>query len=117
PRYRRRRRRRTRRRFRTALQRGALAMKATWKSLAHCALLLASLAGGALRAEPYFAVREGLKCMSCHFSETGGGMRNAFGAAWAQTALPRKTIEAPPGELWTGSINRFISVGANLRAR
>jgi len=92
-------------------------MKATWKSLAHCALLLASLAGGALRAEPYFAVREGLKCMSCHFSETGGGMRNAFGAAWAQTALPRKTIEAPPGELWTGSINRFISVGANLRAR
>ena len=67
-------------------------------------------------AEPYFAVREGLKCASCHVNPSGGGMRNAFGITWAQTSLPAKRLEFPGGEPWTGTINRYIAVGGNLRA-
>jgi hypothetical protein len=67
-------------------------------------------------AEPYFAVREGLKCANCHVSTSGGGMRNAFGAAWGQTALPERRIEIPGVEMWTGEINRHLSIGGNLRA-
>ncbi len=66
-------------------------------------------------AEPYFAVREGLKCASCHFNSTGGGMRNVFGNAWAQTALPAHRIEEAGAEVWTGMLNSFVSIGGNLR--
>lgn len=67
-------------------------------------------------AEPYFAVREGLKCNSCHFNAAGGGMRNAFGNGWAQTALPARRIEATGTDSWTGTVNRFFALGGNLRA-
>jgi hypothetical protein len=77
---------------------------------------LTLLASGAALAEPYFAVREGLKCANCHVSPSGGGMRNAFGAAWGQTALPERRIDIPGVEMWTGALNRHVSVGANLRA-
>jgi hypothetical protein len=67
-------------------------------------------------AEPYFAVREGLKCASCHFNPTGGGMRNAFGNAWAQSALPARRIEGTGTDAWTGVMNSFVALGGNLRA-
>lgn len=70
---------------------------------------------GTAKAEPYFAVREGLKCASCHVNPSGGGMRNAFGNAWAQTKLPERRIDIPGAEAWTGAVNRYISVGGNLR--
>jgi hypothetical protein len=79
-------------------------------------LLLCCFAAGAAQAEPYFAVREGLKCSNCHVSTSGGGMRNAFGAAWGQTALPERRIEIPGVEVWTGALNPYIAIGANLRA-
>jgi Phosphate-selective porin O and P len=69
----------------------------------------------AVRAEPYFAVREGLKCMSCHVNASGGGMRTAFGNAWAQTKLAAHRIEVPGVDLWMGEMDRYISVGTNLR--
>lgn len=75
-----------------------------------------SLLSSITRAEPYFAVREGLKCVSCHVSPTGGGMRTTFGTQWAQTALPARRIELPNDLTWTGNVNRFIGVGADLRA-
>ncbi|MBM0104676.1 hypothetical protein JM946_07955 [Steroidobacter sp. S1-65] len=78
------------------------------------ALFSASVAG--VRAEPYFAVREGLKCSNCHFNAAGGGMRNAFGNGWAQTALPARRIEGIESDAWTGVVNRFFALGGNLRA-
>jgi hypothetical protein len=78
--------------------------------------MLALLSCALADAEPYFAVREGLKCAVCHVSTSGGGMRNAFGAAWGQTALPERRVEIPGVEVWTGEINRYAAIGANLRA-
>ncbi len=79
-------------------------------------LLIASMPLGTACAEPYFAVREGLKCASCHVNPSGGGMRNAFGNAWAQTELAQRRIDVPGAEMWTGAVNRYIAVGGNLRA-
>ena len=74
------------------------------------------LAGGLAFAEPYFAVQQGAKCVACHVNPTGGGLRNAFGAAWGQTALPAKTLDLGKNEMWTGSVSRYLSIGTNLRA-
>lgn len=82
------------------------------------------LAAGALlpaytaQAEPYLAVRSGLHCVNCHVNPTGGGQRNAFGNSYAQTVLAgRFESDSETPEYWTGSINRWISVGGDLRAR
>lgn len=89
-----------------------------WTALAAVAahVFLASASMRPARAEPYFAVREGLKCASCHVNPSGGGMRNAFGNAWAQAHLPARTLETPDVPAWTGTLNRYIAVGGNLRA-
>jgi hypothetical protein len=90
-------------------------LRARW--LACSMLALAScIASSWAHAEPYFAVREGLKCVACHVNPTGGGLRNAFGAAWGQTALPANTIDLGKSDMWTGSISRYLSIGTNLRA-
>ena len=78
-------------------------------------VLSGPICGGA-RAEPHFAVDQGLKCSSCHVNATGGGMRNAFGSTWGQTALPARQVDLGDGESWTGIINRYIGLGADLRA-
>lgn len=78
--------------------------------------LLMGLSISTALAEPYFAVREGLKCSSCHFNQAGGGMRNAFGNGWAQSALPARRIEGIGTDVWTGVVNQFFALGGNLRA-
>lgn len=65
-------------------------------------------------AEPYIAVRTGLKCEACHVNPTGGGLRTAFGDAYAQTELPAKQIHTPWG-LWTGNIGKVLRIGGDLR--
>lgn len=80
-----------------------------------CALALTLCLFSLAHAEPYFAVREGLKCAACHVNPSGGGMRTAYGNAWAQTALPARHVDIPGVDAWTGAINRFISIGGNLR--
>jgi hypothetical protein len=62
--------------------------------------------------EPYLALRTGLKCSQCHVNRTGGGGRNDFGSAWAQTQLPTKSLPYR-----SRSINDWISVGFDLRAK
>lgn len=62
-------------------------------------------------AEPRFAVREGLACAACHVNRTGGGMRTAFGVAWAQTNLPTWRIAGG----FDPRLGESVSVGANLR--
>lgn len=75
-------------------------------------LLLAGLAAATApaAAEPYLALRTGLKCSSCHTNVTGGGNRNAFGGIFAQTRLPMK-----PGPVVSRSLAEFLQVGADLR--
>lgn len=74
------------------------------------------LASGLVFAEPYFAVQQGVKCVACHVNPTGGGLRNAYGAAWGQTVLPSRTLDLGKNEMWTGSVSRFLALGTNLRA-
>ena len=62
-------------------------------------------------AEPYLALRTGLKCSQCHVNRTGGGGRNAFGSAWAQTMLPTRTVGVR-----SRSLNDWVSIGVDLRA-
>ena len=90
--------------------------------------LSAVLACRPATAEPWLAVKTGLKCMLCHTNPTGGGKRNVFGNIFAQSELARRRIEVPelaatsgdavPGfsqDFWTGELNRFLSIGGDLR--
>jgi len=79
-----------------------------------CLPALLLLAAGAAHAEPYLAVANGYKCGQCHVNPTGGGERTAFGEIFAQTVLPAKHLDTGT-DLWTGALNRFISVGGDLR--
>jgi hypothetical protein len=74
------------------------------------ALALLAMPGSSL-AEPYLAVRTGLKCSACHVNRTGGGARNDFGAAWAQTTLPIKTMMP----VRSRRLNDWASIGFNAR--
>lgn len=74
------------------------------------------LAGNAAFAEPYLAVYKGMQCSSCHSHPAGGGKRNAFGNAFAQTELAERRIGPADAEPWTGEVAEWLSVGANLRA-
>jgi len=66
-------------------------------------------------AEPWIAVQAGFKCVQCHVNPTGGGQRNAFGNAYAQTSLSARRIGPEDAEPWTGTVNQFLSVGGNAR--
>lgn len=76
------------------------------------ALLLGS---GAATAEPWLAVREGLACGSCHFNPSGGGLRSAFGIAYAQQQLPARALGAEE-PAWTGTLTEPVRLGADARA-
>ena len=88
-------------------------------------LLFALLAPVAAHAEPYLAIRSGLKCMACHVNPDGGGKRNEFGATYGQTALASQRLDPATGQsvpqagsapLWTGKLNDQFAIGSDLRA-
>ena len=78
------------------------------------AALAACLLMSAASAEPYFAVFKGLQCSACHSHPAGGGLRSAYGNAFAQTELPSQP--AGDADIWTGRMSQWLSVGANLRS-
>lgn len=88
------------------------------RSVSILALLGATLVSGAAYAEPYFAVREGMKCSACHTNVSGGGMRTSLVATHAKELLHYPSflgkLSNPP-EFFTGEINPYVSLGANLR--
>ncbi|MBT8068443.1 MAG: hypothetical protein KJO09_14460 [Gammaproteobacteria bacterium] len=80
-------------------------------ALATAALLVA--ATDAAWAEPYFAVQKGMQCSTCHSSPAGGGKRKVYGNVFAQSELAARRLG--DGKVWTGELNKWLSVGANLR--
>ena len=90
---------------------GERAMSA--RRLSWLGLLLVLLAARA-SAEPYLAVANGYKCGQCHVNPTGGGERTAFGEIFSQTSLPAQHVDTGT-DVWTGAINRFISLGGDGR--
>ena len=79
------------------------------------ALLLAAPA----LAEPYFAVREGLRCSACHTNMTGGGKRTDLVSTHARDLLHYPNFfgafSSPP-EFFSGEVNKYVSLGGDLRA-
>ncbi|MCV2363460.1 hypothetical protein LNV23_08375 [Paucibacter sp. DJ1R-11] len=67
-------------------------------------------------AEPYLAIRSGLKCAACHVNPTGGGLRNAVGNAFVQGVIPATALpEALQG--WTGSLfDERLRLGGDSRS-
>ncbi len=77
------------------------------------ALLGQALLSQPVAAEPYIAVRTGMKCMVCHTSPSGGGKRTAYGNVYSRTELAAYTLDF--GKLWTGEINRYLAIGGDIR--
>lgn len=81
-----------------------------FQNLIMAAFLLLS---GSVIAEPYLAVKTGLKCQSCHVNPIGGGMRNNFGNIYGHSQLPVDTSDFTSADM--GKINDFLGIGGNLR--
>jgi len=94
------------------------------RSLISFAPIIRSLGGIAIiylmampaHSEPYLAIYKGMQCSSCHSHPSGGGLRTAYGNAYAQTELPSERIGGDNAKLWTGEVLDWLSVGADLRA-
>lgn len=65
-------------------------------------------------AEPYLAVQKGMQCSTCHSNPAGGGMRTVYGNVYAQSELAARRIGET--KVWTGEVNTWLSIGADLRA-
>jgi len=78
------------------------------------ATLALIISGPAAEAEPYLAVQKGMQCSSCHSHPAGGGKRTVYGNVFAQSELAARRLG--DGKAWTGEVNKWLSIGADLRA-
>ena len=70
-----------------------------------------------LQAEPYIAVRTGLKCSQCHVNITGGGKRTDFGTIYVQRFLSSQFLSDSSRKNFSTQLTETISVGANFRVK
>jgi len=100
-----------------------------------CILGLVLWGTSSVRAEPYLAIQEGYQCSKCHVNMTGGGKRTEFGNIYVQTRLANRfwNWRDIVGELdeddenpsksdssssfFSGRLNDYIAIGADLRMR
>ncbi|MDY0748779.1 hypothetical protein SNE35_30050 [Paucibacter sp. R3-3] len=78
------------------------------------ALVIGLLASVTAQAEPYLAIRYGLKCSACHVNPSGGGLRTALGQTFVQNVIAANPAPAPMSS-WTGSLASWLRVGGDLR--
>jgi hypothetical protein len=80
-------------------------------------IVLAAVTSVEVAAEPYIALREGLKCSTCHVNHTGGGMRNGYGALFSSTEISPLLEEMSEAALdFSADLGPSISVGADFVA-
>ena len=87
-------------------------MHRAMKTLCGLVVVEALMAPLQVAAEPYLALRTGLKCAACHVNRSGGGMRTSFGSIYGQTTLPWRQ-----GEYLSPKIAEFLTVGVDLRMK
>jgi hypothetical protein len=90
-------------------------VSARLRFLAGCASLVALAGVTVARAEPYLAVQQGYKCVTCHVNPTGGGLRSAFGTVFTENVLPANTLPTN-FPVWSGAVLDRLRLGADLRA-
>ena len=78
------------------------------------ALLVLLASGHSAHAEPYLAVQKDMPCSTCHSHPAGGGKRTVYGNVYAQSELATRHLGN--GDLWTGEVTKWLSIGADLRA-
>lgn len=66
-----------------------------------------------IKAEPYLAIKNNLKCAACHVNPNGGGLRNDFGRIYGQNLLPAKASSYDSTKL--ARLTQYLSVGADSR--
>lgn len=89
-------------------------MRAIGATLLLVALCLASVTPP-VQAEPWIAVKEGMKCNACHVNPSGGGMRNEYGNIYAQLQLAANRLATADTDPWTGRLSERMAIGSNLR--
>jgi len=78
------------------------------------ATLASIISAQSAKAEPYLAVQKGMQCSNCHSHPAGGGKRTVYGNVFAQSDLAARRIG--DGKVWTGEVNKWLSIGGDLRA-
>jgi len=63
-------------------------------------------------AEPWIAIKTGLKCSACHVNRSGGGGRNNLGSVYAQTQLSWATDVVK-----SRALTQFLFVGFDFRLK
>lgn len=85
----------------------------TAKLFAFILLAYALLLSLAIKAEPYLAIKNNLKCSACHVNPDGGGLRNEFGKIYGQQLLPAKASNFDSIKM--AQVTQFLSIGADAR--